>query len=422
MALDAAPGLSRTPATHDPSDATRDRAVRRNTALLAGAQGAVALSGSVLLIVGSIAATDIAGRDGVIGVLNGLYFLAAAGGAFAFGRWMDRVGRRPGLALANVMLALAGVGCAVSIAAGSLVGLLVSATVMGVSYGGTNLGRAAVADMYPAERRGRAIGIVLACSTIGAVASPFAIAFLRSWSEREALDPSVVPWVLVPGTAVAALVCALALRPDPRTLAVRDDLRSEAPRRSARELLREPAVRAGVIAAAIGQMAMVAVMGVMPVSLEHHHASDAAISVVIILHVAGMWAFSPIVGYALDRIGRRPVLVAGCVLSIAGSLLAALDRGPGLASPALLVIGLGWSATYLGATAVISDATTPLERAGALGFMDLVVSLTSAGAGLAAGLLFEGAGMRALGFAVAAIVLLGVSVISHVRQPAATAT
>jgi MFS family permease len=228
-----------------------------------------------------------------------------------------------------------------------------------------------------------------------------------------------VPWILVPIVGVIALLCALAMRRDPRSLAVAEEAVADAPRRSPSELLRVPAVRAGVLAAAVGQMAMVAVMGVTPIALEHHHASDLAISLVISLHVAGMWALSPFVGYALDKVGRRPVLLAGGILSVFGALLAGLDQGTGWASLALFAIGLGWSATYLGATAVISDATTPFERAGALGLTDLVVSLTSAGAGLAAGLLFEGAGMRALGFAVAAIVLVGVSAISRMRSPIA---
>jgi MFS family permease len=377
------------------------------------------MSFSVLLIVGSAAAADLAGRDGVIGVMNGMYFLAAAGGALAFGRWMDRVGRRPGLALSYLLLGAAGAGCALSIARGSLAGLLAFATLFGLAYGGSNLARAAVADMYSADHRGRAVGLVLACSTIGGVGSPFVVAFLQSWSEREALDPAVVPWIVVPIVGVIALVCALSLRPDPQALAVRDDASPDAPRRPTAELLRVPAIRAGVLAAAVGQMAMVAVMGVTPLALEHHHASEVAIAVVISLHVAGMYALSPLVGWALDRVGRRPVLLAGGVLSILGALLAALDQGTGWASVALVAIGLGWSATYLGATAVISDATSPHERAGALGFTDLVVSLTSAGAGLAAGLLFEGAGMRVLGFAVAALVLLGVSAVSRVRQPVA---
>src|SRR4051794_1664816 len=411
----ASGGAATTPEPTEP----RTHAIRRNTLLLAAAQGTSSMSFSVLLIVGSVAASDLAGHDGAVGVMNGLYFLAAAGGALAFGRWMDRVGRRPGLALAYLLLAVAGAGCGVSIAAGSLAGLLVFAALFGLAYGGTNLARAAVADMYPAEKRGRAVGLVLACATVGAVGSPFVIAFLRSWAEREALDPAVLPWIVVPIVAVIALVCALSLRPDPRTLAVREDGGVDAPRRSSSEVLRIPAVRAGVLAAAVGQMAMVAVMGVTPIALEHHHASDTAISLVISLHVAGMWAFSPFVGYALDKVGRRPVLLAGGALSVFGALLAGLDQGTGWASVALFAIGFGWSATYLGATAVISDATTALERAGALGFTDLVVSLTSAAAGLAAGLLFEGAGMRVLGFAVAAIVLLGVSAISRVRGPAA---
>src|SRR3954468_23559080 len=70
----------------------RASAVRRNTLLLALAQGTSSMSSSVLLIVGSIAAVDLAGRDGIVGVMNGLYFLAAAGGALAFGRWVGRVG------------------------------------------------------------------------------------------------------------------------------------------------------------------------------------------------------------------------------------------------------------------------------------------------------------------------------------------
>src|SRR4051812_13420478 len=185
----------------------RASAVRRNTLLLALAQGTSSMSSSVLLIVGSIAAVDLAGRDGIVGVMNGLYFLAAAGGALAFGRWMDRVGRRPGLAFAYLLLSIAGVGCGVSIAAGALVGLLAFATLFGLAFGGVNLARAAVADMYDAEHRGRAVGLVLACATVGAVGSPFLIAFLRSWAEREALDPSVVPWILVPTVGVIALLC-----------------------------------------------------------------------------------------------------------------------------------------------------------------------------------------------------------------------
>ena len=137
---------------------------------------------------------------------------------------------------------------------------------------------------------------------------------------------------------------------------------------------------------------MVAVMGVTPVALHHHDTSSTVVSTVISLHIAGMWVFSPVIGAALDRFGRRPGLIAGGATSVVGALFAATDAGPGLVAVGLFAIGLGWSATFLGATAVISDLTEPNERAGALGFTDLLVSLSSAVAGLAGGFVFEGAG------------------------------
>ncbi|HYF11112.1 MAG TPA: MFS transporter [Actinomycetota bacterium] len=401
--------------------AARDAAVRRNTFLLAGAQGLVSTTFSVLLIVGSVAAADLAGRDGIVGVVNAGYFLAAAGGAMVFGRSMDRYGRRAGLVVSYLAVALAGIGCGVAIAAGSLPALLVFTTLFGFSFGGTNLARGAVADMYPVERRGRAVGIVLAVGTVGAVGSPFLVAFLRSWSEREALDPLVVPWILVPIAAVGALACALALRPDPRALAVRDHAAAPHIRRAPSELLASPAIRTAVVTAAIGQMAMVAVMGVTPVALEHHHSSPTVISTVISVHVFGMWGLSPLIGVALDRIGRRPVLLAGGVISVAGAVLAGTDAGPAVVGTGLFAIGLGWSATFLGATAVVSDATQPSERAGALGFTDLVISLSSGAAGLVGGFVFEGAGMRVLGFGVATVVLLVVVAVARMRETVAPA-
>lgn len=85
----------------------------------------------------------------------------------------------------------------------------------------------------------------------------------------------------------------------------------------------------------------------------------------------------------------------------------------------LFAIGLGWSGSFLGATAVISDLTRPQEGAGALGFNDLVVSLSSAFAGLTSAFVFEGAGFRVLGLGVAAVVLAVVVSLLRVRTQVA---
>lgn len=393
----------------------RQRLVRRNTVLLAFSQGLSAMTFPVLLIVGSVAAAEMTGHDSSVGVVNASYFVAAAAGAFAFGRAMDRFGRKPGLGAAYLLLASAGVVCGLAIATESFPLLLGGAVLFGVAFGGANLARTAVADMYEPGQRGRAVGTVLAAGTIGAVGSPFLVAFLRGWADGEALDPSVLPWVIVPAAAIAALACSLSLRPDPRDLAIAS-APLPGPARSPRDLLLVPQIRTAVLAAAVGQMAMVAVMGVTPIALHRHETSSTVVSTVISLHIAGMWAFSPLIGAALDRFGRRPGLIAGGAASIAGALLAATDT-PGFVAAGLFAIGLGWSATFLGATAVISDLTAPSERGAALGFNDLLVSLCSAVAGLLGGLVFEGAGFRILGFGVATLVLIVVLGVARLREP-----
>jgi MFS family permease len=395
----------------------RRRLVSRNTVLLATSQGLATMTFPVLLIVGSVAAVDISGRDSAVGVINGSYFIAAAAGAVLFGRWMDRTGRRPGLAASYLLLATAGGVCAFAIAQGWVLLLLAGTVLFGFAFGGSNLARGAVADMYEPSQRGRAVGIVLAVGTIGAVGSPFLIAFLRGWAGREAIDADVLPWIVVPVTAITAFACALSLRPDPRDLAVRVEVGADTGARTPRQLLRIGQFRTAVIAAAVGQMAMVAVMGVTPVALHHHDTSATVVSTVISLHIAGMWVFSPVIGAALDRFGRRPGLIAGGATSVVGALFAATDAGPGLVAVGLFAIGLGWSATFLGATAVISDLTQPNERASALGFTDLLVSLSSAVAGFAGGFVFEGAGFRILGLGVASVVLLVVLAVARRREP-----
>jgi MFS family permease len=398
-------------------DTERDRLVRRNTVLLAFAQGFVQTTFPVMLVIGGPAASRLSGREGAAGLLWGTYFLAAAGGAALIGRWMDRVGRRPGLLLAYVLVGVASAAAALSIRAGSFAGLLASTIPFGIALGGANLGRGAVADMYPTARRGRAVGILLAAGTIGAVGSPLLAAVI----DEAAGEGSLLPWIVPVLGAAGALTCGLAVRPDPRDLAVIEPAVESGAGRGPRELLRLPTFRTAVLAGAVGQMAMVGVMGVTPTALDHAHHGGTTISLVISGHIAGMFAFAPLIGRWMDRAGRRAALVAGCATSIVGALLAASEANALVIGAGLVAIGLGWSATFLGATAVISDITAPNERAGALGFTDLLISLTSAAAGLGGGIVLEAAGYGPLGVAFAVLVAIALVLVARLREPARVA-
>jgi MFS family permease len=396
------------------------RAVHRNTLLLAIAQGFLYSTLPFLLAVGSVAVVDLSGRKAAVGVLAASYFASAAVGALIIGRWMDRVGRKPGLAVGYIAIAVGALASAAAVERRSALLLVLAAVPFGLGAGAALLGRGAVADMHPPDRRGRAVGLVLAASVIGAVGSAPLVAWLQHVSEdRLGLRPFVGPWLVVPLLAAGGLVCVLLLRPDPRDLAVRDrsaDAAPAAPSRTPRELLALPPFRAAVVAAGIGQAAMIAVMGVAPIVVHHH--GDLAVSGVLSVHFVGMFAFMPLIGVIIDRIGRRRGLVAAVALSATGVLVGALSTQPVVFGFGLFLVGLGWAVSYLGATAIVSDVTDPLERSGALGFTDLLVSLSSAVGGLVGGALLEAGGYPALAVGVAMALVPVLAVVLPLREEA----
>jgi len=372
--------------------------VRRSAALLAGAQVALWGAIGVFATFGPIATRQLSGRTGGAAVLFGLYYLGAAAGAVSAGRLMDRAGRRPGLAAGYVAVILSGALAALGVAAGSGTLLLTSGLLLGAGAGAALLGRGAVADLYPPERRGRAVGLLVLAGTAGAVGGPpLASAVHAAWGLLWA------PFLLVPALGAVALVLVLALRPDPRDLAFDP---AGGPRRRPVQVLRARRAVAAVATIGIAQIVMVTFMSVIPVVVHEHGASEVTVSLVVSLHLGGMFIFSRSIGAALDRWGRTPGLLGGVVLSALGVGLTLVDRGTLVAGFGLFLIGVGWSAAYVASTAVVSDLATPAERAGALGLADLIAAV-AAGLGVLAGAaVLEGAGFPTL--AIAALVALAV--------------
>lgn len=399
---------------------SRERAVKRNTVLLAVAQGAVYASGPVLLATGSIAAKELGGREAAAGVLIASYFLAAAAGAFVVGRWMDRVGRRPGLILGHVLVAAGGLAAALATSIGSSPALLAATMVFGAGAGTALLGRGAVADMYVPDRRARAVGLMLAASTVGAVGGAPLVAAVQSFADGADLDRLVLPWFLVPVFEAIALACVASLRPDPQDLAVEGVAEGHpAARRSPRVLLGLAPFRAAIASAAVGQAAMVAVMGVAPLVVHDHGHGDVAVSGVLSVHFLGMFALMPAIGWALDRWGRRRGLLVAAIVSALGAPAGSLGTAAVVTGVGLFLVGVGWAGSYLGATTVVSDVTEPSERAGALGLTDLLVSGSSALGGLLGGVLLEAGGFRTLTLVVAALFVPVLALVLPLRERAA---
>ena len=82
------------------------------------------------------------------------------------------------------------------------------------------------------------------------------------------------------------------------------------------------------------------------------------IGLVISIHVAGMYAFSPVIGYLTDRIGRLATIGLGISLLLTSAIISgtsAAEQSVQLAI-GLFLLGLGWSATLIAGSTLLTES------------------------------------------------------------------
>jgi MFS family permease len=322
-------------------------------------------------------------------------------------RFAQRLGRRPALALGAALGALGSVITVVATGLALFPLLLVGFALLGV---GTAVGlqaRFAATDNAEPERRGRDLSLVVWSTTIGAVAGPNLFGPGVLIQDALGLPPLTGSFVIALAAQLAATALYLiALRPDPLTLA----------RNRPVELA---SADAGIVRGratlffAVGSIAashavMVAIMSMTPVHLTTHGATLVIVGFTISLHVAGMFALSPVFGWASDRWGRMPLILFGQALLAAAVMLVGVGSEDHMAVVvALILLGLGWSAATVSGSALVSDLVTGEARLKVQGRTDTIMSLAGALGGGLAGPVLAVVGYSGLAW-VAGVLVLGV--------------
>jgi predicted MFS family arabinose efflux permease len=180
----------------------------------------------------------------------------------------------------------------------------------------------------------------------------------------------------------------------------------ELPPAPLREIVARPRVRPAMVAAVASFAVMVAVMNLSGyVVVEHHHHHQSDVFPIIGAHVLGMYALVIVVGTLIDRVGRVPALAAGLLVMAASTIgLLWVEAVPGTAL-LLFGLGVGWNVSFVAATTLLVDATTPVERGRLLGLNDLLSALLGAALALAGGYALDTLGVVALALGATAIVV-----------------
>ncbi|WP_406418412.1 MFS transporter [Streptomyces sp. NBC_00842] len=386
---------------------------RRTSAVLIASQILGGLGVPIGIALAPVLATQVSGSEALSGLAPTASVAGTALLSLPLAALMTSRGRRPGLVLAYLIGALGAGLVVVAAVVGSFPLLLLGMAGFGAGSSANLQARFAAADLAEPDRRGRAISTVIWATTIGSVLGPNIAAPAGRVFRSTSIPETAGPFLWAAGIfLLAAVVVAVLLRPDPlltaRALAPQDS--GSAGGRSLRAgiaaVRASPMARLALVTVAGSHTVMVSIMVMTPVDLGHHGADLKLIGLVISGHIAGMYAFSPVMGWLSDRFGRLAVIgLAVGLLSCAALLAGTAGPSHGQTAAGLFVLGLGWSAGLVAGSALLTDSVPQPARAAVQGLSDLTMNTAAGIGGAIAGVVVSQAGYGWLNAAGACLLL-----------------
>src|SRR5437867_2041574 len=340
---------------------------------------------SMSMAVGAIMAAAITGTSTWSGLPVAIGSLGTALASYPLSRLMARFGRRPGLTV-GYSLAVAGAALGmVGVVHQSFAVFLAGMALFGTAQTSNLLARYAAADVSPGAQRGRAMGLIVWGSTVGSIIGPMLMApAIRIGALVGVSSVASAFLISVAGYAVAAGLVQAFLRPDPLAIARHLEPATPARRgergRATGAILREPRVIVAYGTLMVSQLVMIGTTSTSPLYLHDQGHAVNTIGLAVSLHLGGMYVASPLSGWLCDRFGRLPMIGAGGVVLLLALALAGLapGRASGLVIAGLFLNGVGWNLAFVSASALLTDALSPEERAAIQGLADLVMGLMGA--------------------------------------------
>jgi MFS family permease len=365
---------------------------------------------------GSLLVSSITDSETLAGLAQTSAVLGAAALALPLARLTAIGGRRLALSTGYISGIIGSILAIIGGTQQSIFVMLMGTFMLGAASAAGYQARFAAIDLATNQTRAKQLSIVVWGSTIGGVSGPNLMQPSGNLAEYLGMPRLVGPYLISATTLMfATIVILLLLRPDPYLAANKENTVSKekgSTKIALHHIRSNPKALFAIISIAVGHIAMVSVMVMTPVHMAHVDVSLSIIGLVISVHVLGMYAFSPVVGYLSDRLGRVRVIQIGIITLLLSTIIAgkahaddAYTLGIGL-----FLLGLGWSCTLIAGSAYLSESIGSQFRASSQGASDLVMNLSGAGGGALAGVVI---GTLSYGwlcmFAAIPIALLGVA-------------
>jgi len=389
--------------------------IKRNITLFALSQTFTGAGMQFAYGLGPLMVLSMTGSAGLAGLSVALIGISRFLVAYPVGKITDAYGRKPGILL-GLVLAMAGalvVGSSLSF--GGTTAFVIGLLLFGMGMNAAQQLRVAATDMFPPQFRGQALGYVALGSLVGLLVSPAVVAWADFYARATGHEPLALPWLVLPVLIVPGMIMIAFVRPDPKEIGMNlatyypgytpPVRQREAPREKFRpiSLFQRKVTLHAIVANGAAQGNMSIVMVLTSLILSSYGFSLSAIGVSHVFHSAGMFAFTIPLGKLADRFGRANVMYPGIAVSLAGAVLVTFTSGYALITLGTFLVGIGWAAANVAATALIADNSRTSERGRSIGVNDSIAGGVTVVTALATGPLIAWFGLAGAG--VAAIVL-----------------
>ncbi len=401
--------------------------IKRNVTLFALSQSFTGAGMQFSYGFGPLMVLQLTGSAGLAGLSVGLIALSRFIVAYPIGKISDTYGRKTGIQMGLVLALIGSVGLGSAMIYHTIGGFIVAYLAFGMGMNAAQQMRVGAADMFPPSMRAQALGYVALGSLVGLILVPSMVKLADHLSQKSGLDPLGLPWFFMPVLIIGGMILVSFVRPDPKEIGMnleryypdyvappRPVVGSGAETFSVRRLLSSFPVRIAIVCnlAATGNMSIVMVLTSLVLAHHGHALVDIAIS--HMFHSAGMFAFTIPLGKMSDRVGRMPVMLPGVATSLVGAALVGFSDGYWAVTLGTFLVGIGWAAANVSATALIADNARTEERGRAIGVSDSFAGGSSLLAAVVTGPLIEWFGLPATGLT--AVLLAGVPFVMLVAR------
>lgn len=294
---------------------------------------------------------------------------------------MQRFGRRVGFFCGNVGGMLGGALGMLALFNASFGLFLVASYFTGIYMSANGFIRFAAADTASEEFKPRAISYVMAGGLLAAIIGPQLVKLSH--------DQMAVPFMGTFAVVIAINLLGMVLFQF-LDIPARDDAGVDAGKgRSWLMLLSDPRIVVAMICAMVSYALMNLVMTSTPLAVVGCGYTTGDAADIVSAHVLAMFAPSFFTGHVISRFGAERVVSIGLALLACAGVVAITGVELTNFFGALVLLGLGWNFGFIGATSMLVDAHSPVERGRVQGMNDMFVFGCVTIASLASGMLMN---------------------------------